>query len=138
MLHLNPQRVLLGATELTNVQSIALDREARRTIEEWTDLGPYAALADVPEQRLTFRITRTLTESEPSPAKPGDQLTLSFRTSPTASAIGIRAISATVVITEITHTLAAGGRTTQRLSAVAISTTGAGDPITDTEAQGET
>lgn len=56
MIWLNPDRVALGSFELRHVTSIAVDREARRRTEEWTDLGPHLAFADVPEQRVNVMV----------------------------------------------------------------------------------
>ena len=137
MVFLNPDRVTLGSLTLTNVQFVAIDREARRTALEYTDLGPYAAFADVPEQRVSVRIVRRITESEALPIKPGDRVTMALRTAPNLSAAGVRAIAATVVISAVEFTLSNRGGAVQRISAIAISTTGAVDPVTTTVAGGE-
>jgi len=137
MVFLNPDIVNLGALTLTNVQFVAIDREARRTALEYTDLGPYAAFADVPEQRVSVRIVRRITESEALPIEPGDRVALSLRSAPNLSAAGVRAISATIVISAVESTLSNRGGATQRISAIAISSTGAADPITTTSVNRE-
>lgn len=137
MVFLNPDTVTLGALALTNVQFVAVDREARRTALEYTDLGPYAAFADVPEQRITVRIVRRITDSEALPIKPGDRATLSLRAAPNLSAAGVRAMSATVVVSAVEFTLSSRGGATQRISAIAISSTGGADPISNTVSSGE-
>lgn len=137
MVFLNPDIVKLGALTLANVQFVAIDREARRTALEYTDLGPYAAFADVPEQRVVVRIVRRIAESEALAIKPGDRLALSLRAAPNLSAGPVRAISATVVISAVEFTMSQRGGATQRISAIAISSTGAVDPITSVAAGGE-
>ena len=137
MVFLNPDTVTLGALALTNVQFVAFDREARRTALEYTDLGPYAAFADVPEQRIVVRIVRRITESEALPIKPGDRATLSLRSGPNLSGAAVRATSATVVVTAVEFALSNRSGATQRISAVALSTNGAADPITTTPDAGE-
>lgn len=137
MVFLNPDIVTLGALTLTNVQFVAIDREARRTALEYSDLGPHAAFVDVPEQRITVRIVRRITESEALPIKPGDRLALALRAAPNLSGAGVRASAATVVITAVESTLSNRGGATQRISAIAISADGAADPITISSATGE-
>lgn len=138
MLFLNPQRVTIGSLVLDNVQSIAVDREARRLVEEWTDLGRYAAFADVPEQRTRIRLLRALTRSEATPLRPGDQALLRFRVASGASAAGVRELAATVVVTAVDHTLSARQGAVQRIEALAISPDGGADPITETDQRSET
>lgn len=137
MVWLNPDTVTLDSTVLTHVTFAAIDREARRTAIEWTDLGAYPAFADVPEQRVTVRITRRVSASEPAPARPGDQVLFTLRSAPGASAAGVRVVSATVVITEIAHAWSSAAGLTQRITALALSPTGAEDPVTDTLQEAE-
>src|SRR3954469_1881672 len=73
MLLLHPRLVRFGAATWDNIAAVAIDRAAHKTIEEWTDAGPYAALADVPEQRTRIRITQEPPPDHlPAPA-PGEQ-----------------------------------------------------------------
>ena len=138
MLLLNPNRVTLGTAELTNVSAITIDRTARRAALEWTDLGPHIGFADVPEQRVAITVIRNLFASELSPAKPGDELLLTARAAASASAAGVIVVSATVVVQSISHAITQGAKATQIIRAVAVSSTGAADPITETLTQGET
>lgn len=137
MIYLNPASVKLGTFDLTNVFSIALDREARRLIEEWTDLGPFENFADVPEQRVSVWIARRILATETSGPKPGESHALSFRAADGADASSVRSVSMTVVVTAVEHTLSSSGRATQRIRGVAVSTTGSGDPVTETLTEGE-
>lgn len=134
MVFLNPERVTLGSHTLTNVALVTIDREARRVTVEYSDLGRFAAFADVPEERITVRIVRRVTREETDAIKPGDKLALGIRTGPGLSAAGARAISATVVITGIESSMDArsrghGAGATQRVTALAVSADGATDPI---------
>ncbi len=137
MVFLNPDIVTLGALRLTNVAFVAIDRQARRTALEYSDLGPYAAFVDVPEQRITLRIVRRITESETSALKPGDKVVFSVRVAPGASAAQALRIECQVVITSIDAALSNRAGATQRISAVAVSTDGAADPIVITSVFGE-
>ncbi|MDX2116301.1 MAG: hypothetical protein SFZ24_11880 [Planctomycetota bacterium] len=142
MIWLNPAKVTLGALALEGVTHIAIDREAERLSEEWTDLGPFAAFADVPEQRVRVLIVRRVAQSETAAPRPGDALALSFRTSATASAAGVRSVSvAQLVVTGVEHAVSAGSSgaasATQRIRGVALSTTGSADPVTETIVEGE-
>ncbi len=142
MIWLNPETVTLGAVTLTNVVSVAIDRQGRRTVSQYTDLGRYSAFLDVPEQKVTVRIVRRITESEGTTIRPGDKLTLGVRASAGQSAAGVRKTSATVVILSVENSLSArgaggNGGATQRITAEAVSTDGAADPVTVTSVTGE-
>lgn len=132
MLWLNPERVTIGAVELRGVIAVAVDREAARLTEEFSDLGPHVAFADVPEQRVMIRLTRELVESEGTLLRPGDQGALSFRASANASDVAGRTVSATVVVTGVGHTLGARSTARQVIVCVAISSDGAADPVSET------
>lgn len=137
MIWLNPERVTLGPFELRNVLSVAVDRDAHRTAEEWTDLGPHLGFADVPEQRVSVMISRRILETETVGPKPGESHALVFRTSAGASAAGVRLVSMTVVVTSVDHLISSSGRATQRIRAAALSTDGAADPVSETAVEGE-
>lgn len=137
MIWLNPDRVMLGAIELRDVFMIAVDRAARRLAEEWTDLGPHAGFADVPEQRVMVSLARRILESEAASPKPGEAHTLTFRAGASASAAGVWAYSIPVVVVSVEHSMAASGGAMQRLRAVAVSPDGLADPVTESAAEGE-
>ncbi len=136
MIWLNPQSVTLGSLNLTDVTIVAIDRAASRLVIEHTDLGPYVGFVDVPEQRVSIKLAREVRASEASPAKPGDQLTLSFRSSPNASGTPGRAVSASVVVTAVEHSFSPRAGLRQEINAIAVSSDGAADPITETETSG--
>ena len=97
MIWLNPESVTIGGVALTEVRAVAVDREAKRRVEEQGDVGPHLVFVDVPEQRVWVRITRSVVRSEALTLRPGDSVAVSFRTAPGASAAGVRRVSATVV-----------------------------------------
>ncbi len=147
MIWLNPETVTLGTAPLTNVVSVSIDRQAHRTVAQYTDFGRYAAFIDVPEQKVTVRILRRITESEATTIRPGDKLTMSVRASAGQSAAAIRKTVATLVILSVETSLNAkgggggggngSGGATQRITAEAISIDGAADPVTVTSVTGE-
>ena len=134
MLLLNPTTVRFGATILPNITSIAIDRTPRRRVEDWSDLGPYAVLADVPEQRIRIHITQELTESDTVAPTPGQQATLSFHTSPTRGDSARKKLTATAVILEVKHELSQKRGATRTITVAVISTDGTTDPIAITDA----
>lgn len=137
MIWLNPERVTLGPFELRNVSVVALDRVAHRTAEEWTDLGPHIGFVDVPEQRVVVSIARQVLETETTGPKPGESHALSFRTAAGSSAAAVRTVNMTVVVTSVEHTMTKGGRATQGIHAVALSSDGIVDPVVEAAAEGE-
>ncbi|MBL8745923.1 MAG: hypothetical protein JNK58_06150 [Phycisphaerae bacterium] len=137
MIWLNPVKVMLGSFELRNVSLVAVDRGARRLVEEWTDLGPHVGFVDVPEQRVVVSISRHVVETETVAPKPGESHTLTFRSSAGLSAAGVRLVSIAVVVTSVEHAMTKGGRATQSIRAVAVSSDGAADPVVETLVEGE-
>lgn len=137
MIWLNPEKVSLGSLELRNVTLVGVDREARRIAEEWTDLGPHMGFADVPEQRIGVLIARRILESETTGPKPGESHTLTFRTAAGASAAAVRSVSIPVVIRSVEHSVSASGSASQKIRAVAVSSDGAADPVTESAVEGE-
>jgi hypothetical protein len=105
MLLLSPRTVTFGAARWDGVASVAIDRSAHSTIEEWTDLGPYAALADVPEQRVRIRIVQDLSASDLAAPVPGDEALLTLTTAPVAADSARRRLSATAVVLDVRRAL---------------------------------
>jgi len=132
MIWLNPRRVTIAGEELSHVSVVTVDRKADRVVVEYSDVGPHVAFADVPEQRVTITLVRTLVNEGASGAlRPGDKGALTFRTSPSASDAQTREISAEVVITAVEHEVSAKKGAMQTLACVAISPDGASDPISE-------
>jgi hypothetical protein len=133
MIWLQPRRVTIGGQELSHVGVVTVDRSADRVVVEHSDLGPHVAFADVPEQRVTIVLSRTLVnEGAAGSLRPGDSGTLSFRTAPSASDAQVREVTAEVVITAVKHEVSAKKGAMQTLECVAVSSDGTSDPISET------
>ncbi len=143
MLILNPGIVTFGARTLGDVVMLTVDRSAHRRVEEWSDAGPYAVFADVPEQRVRVRVVQELSREDVGGASPGEAGTLTFRTSPASAESGRRKAAASAVVVGVTHEIvsrgSAGGRPTARriIELIAVSPDGAADPITLTDGGAE-
>ena len=138
MLILNPREVKFASTAWPDIAAIAIDRAAHRTIEDWSDLGPYATLADVPEQKVRITITQELARDDIHVPRPGESGTLSFCTSPTASDAGRRRFTCTAVILDVRHELSLRKGAVRTITLAAISPDGSTDPITATDASNGT
>jgi hypothetical protein len=130
MLILNPRAVAFGSQRWDGVSSVAIDRSAHATVEEWTDLGPYAALADVPEQKVRIRITQHLGARDLGAPVPGDQAVLAFTTSAAETDSARRKVSASAVVLEVAHGFGPQRTPQRHITLAAISGDGAQDPIT--------
>lgn len=137
MIWLSPQEVYLGNIVLDHVESISINRSPHKSVLEWTDLGPHLGFADVPEQRVDVRIEREIVDSESIDLKPGDEVTLTARRATSASAARVVQITATVVILSVDYTLSKTRGARQRIHAIAISSGGLSDPITEQDVEGE-
>ncbi len=135
MLLLNPRRVTFAASVWEDVALVAIDRAAARLALDWGDLGPHPVFADVPEQRVTIRVVQHVARGDPDGPRPGDEGQLVLHTSPAASDAGRRRLTARAVVTEVTHELSLRRATTRTITLVAVSETGADDPIAVTPAE---
>lgn len=134
MLLLAPRLVRFGPATWDNIASVAIDRLAHRTIEDWSDAGPYPTLADVPEHQVRIVVQQELGRDDLGPPIPGDQDTLTFFTAPTAADSSRKQLSATVVVLSVTHSLSLKRGALRTITLAAISPDGATDPITITDA----
>ena len=132
MLWIDPDNVTLGDAPLPGVSAITIDRRAERAITEWTDFGPHPTFADVPEQRIAIRIVRTIAPGETVTIRPGDALALAFRVGASLGASGAKTITASVVIVGVTHAADPKRGMAQTIECIALSSTGAADPIIET------
>ncbi len=129
MLILNPRLVKFGSAAWPDIASIAIDRAAHRTVEDWSDLGPYAVLADVPEQKVRITIMQELAREDVNVPRPGESGTLSFCTSPTASDAGRRRFTCTAVVLDVKHELSLRKGAIRTITLAAISPDGEADPV---------
>jgi hypothetical protein len=137
MLVLHPRRVKFGAAGWESVQYVAIERAAQRSIVEFGDEGRGAVFADVPEERVSVRVAQSLEEDDLSPPKCGDRATIVFYTSASGSEARRLKVSADVVVRGVSYEISAGRGVTRFVSMVALSSDGAADPITRTEAGAE-
>lgn len=130
MLVLNPQEVMFGAQPWADVTKVVVDRRGVRVAGEWSDLGPHEAFVDVPERRTVIRVSRRVGATELASPALGESAELSFYASANASHAGRRRVRATAVVTDVSYTVAAGaGSGEQVVTLIALSATGAADPI---------
>jgi hypothetical protein len=130
MLLLNPRLVKFGADTWPDIAAIAIDRAAHRTVEDWSDMGPYAVVADVPEQKVRITITQEVVRDDIHVPRPGESGVLSFCTSPTASDAGRRRFTAAAVILDVRHDLSLRKGALRTITLAVISADGLTDPIT--------
>ena len=136
MLILNPRIVTFGSHTWPDIAAIAIDRSPHRTVEDWSDLGPFAVLADVPEQKVRVTISQEVERDDGSVPRPGESETLSFCTSPTASDAGRRRFSCTAVVLDVRHELSLRKGAVRTITLAAVSEDGASDPIEMSDASG--
>lgn len=135
MLVLNPQSVrLLGAT-VDRVTRVAVSRTPERSLLEWGNTGPYPTFADVPEQRVEIELVADVERGSLDGPEPGDEGELEFYTAPTAGHGRRRKVGATVVITAVRDQVEPGGTAQRRIRMFAISSSGATDPISVSNAE---
>ena len=60
MLVLHPPVVRFNTFVWEDASSVAIDRQAARVAESYSDAGPHTAFVDVPERRTVARVTRRL------------------------------------------------------------------------------
>lgn len=136
MIWLNPRRVTIHGAELRYVSVVMVDRSGDRVVVEHSDEGPHAAFVDVPEQRVTIALTRTIVGEGAGSLRPGDSGVLTFRTAASASDAEVREVSATVVITSIEHKVDSKRGAQQTITCIAVSSDGVSDPVVETVVAG--
>jgi hypothetical protein len=137
MLIVNPDVVWLGAAELRGVKSVAVERVGQRVALAWSDAGPHAAFADVPEQKVTMRVVQELPGAYENSPRPGDSVSVSVHVAPSGAEGQRRRLSATGVVTGVTYQVLQRGGSTRTIELVLVSSDGVADPITATVAGGE-
>lgn len=134
MLFLNPAKLTLLSADYSNIESVAISRLAHHEVTEWSDAGPFAVFADVPECKVEIAITQRL-DTGPDQSllgpKPGEQGALELTTSPNASHAQRKKLIAQVVVRAVRYDL--GAKPKRTISLVAISPDGAADPIVLTD-----
>lgn len=136
MLLLNPRQVSFAGTLWEDVAAVVIDRSAERTVLEWSDLGPHAVLADVPEQRVSLRVVQQVTRDDLAAPRPGDAGELAFCTAPAGADTPRRRLRAQCVILDVSHELSLKNGALRTIRLAAVSADGDADPITTEPADG--
>ena len=131
MVWINPGAVTFGGETIEHAESVTIDREAVRAVEEFADGGPHVVFADVPAQRVRVRLVRRITEAELGGIVPGDLGELRFRASSNAGDGGSTVTVAQAVVRSVTHALSRSGEARQTIEFVAVSEDGASDPVSE-------
>lgn len=135
MLVLGPESVSFAGEAWGGVESIAIERTARREVVEVGDGGAEVVLADVAERRVNVKVTRRIDRSELESARPGDAGELVFRAGFGRTDAGWREVSLDAVVTRVTYEV---GREGARgvVTLVAVSPDGVTDPVRVEEVAG--
>ncbi len=133
MLLLNPEIVRFDSHLWDDVATLAIDHTPNRLIEDFSDLGPFATFADVPEQSIQIRVQRRITTDDLDSPALGAQGTLTFYFSPPGAELSRRRVAISCVLTSIRTDLPALKQATRTLTFLATSD-GATNPITITPA----
>lgn len=139
MLILTPTSVRFDTLTLDDVALIAIERSAERAIVEWSDFGPHPTFADVPEQRITVKVSRRMHRGDLAAPAPGQMGELSFVVSPAGTAAAAKKHAAQCAVLGVRYDLAAaaGGKqqtAMQVIELVALSSSGSAEPFAVTDA----
>jgi hypothetical protein len=134
MLLLNPRQVSFASTTWHDVTAVAINRDTTRLALDHGDHGPHPTFADAPQQRTTIEVTMGLPRSDLHAPTPGDQGTLTLTTSPTSSDAERRKLTAPADVIKVEHKVSLTRGSTRTITLIALSSNGAADPITITDA----
>lgn len=137
MLITTPTSVRFDTLTLDDVTLIAIERSAERAVVEWSDLGPHPTFADVPEQRITVKLSRRVHRGDLAAPSPGQMGELSFVVSPQGAAAAAKKHAAQCVVLgvkyELVHAAGKGPSAVQVLELVAVSSSGSAEPFVVTD-----
>lgn len=136
MLILHPREVSFLNVPWKNVTSIVVDRAATKVVADMGDGGPHVVLVDCPEQRVTIRVTMDIAEDTLVSPSLGVQGVLVFATAPTGVNASRFSVSATAVVTAVSHELSLRKGAVRTVELVAVSSNGTADPITIADVSG--
>jgi hypothetical protein len=141
MLIMTPTSVRFDTLTLDDVMLIAIERSAERAVVEWSDLGPHPTFADVPEQRITVKLSRRVHRGDLAALAPGQMGELSFVVSPQGTAAAAKKHAAQCVVLGVRYELvhaagstAKGPSAVQVIELVAVSASGSAEPFVVTDA----
>ena len=129
MILLNPEIVRFENLAWEDVIALAIDRTPKRTIEDHSDEGPFPAFADVPEQSITIKLQRRITQDDTEDPTLGESGTLTFYTGPAANDAARRKVSITCVATSIRCDLPSSGKPAIKTITFAAASTDGSDPV---------
>lgn len=121
MLLLSPEIVRFDSFAWDDVATLAVDHIPRRLIEDFSDLGPFATFADVPEQTIQIRVQRRMTSDDLDAPALGTSGDLIFYFSPPGAELSRRRVQISCVLTSIRTDLPALKQTTRTLTFLATS-----------------
>lgn len=130
MLLLNPEAVKFGSAVWSDVISVVIDRASDRTLVERSDTGPHPTLVDVPEQRVSIRVQRTLVRDTLITPRPGESAELVVCTSPAGVEAQRKRVRAVSVVVGVSHEVSRSRGALQTIALVAVSSDGNKDPLT--------
>jgi len=140
MLIITPAVVRFDTLTLEDVTLIAIERAAERALVEWGDFGPHPTFADVPEQRITVKVSRRIARGDLAAPTPGQMGELSFVVSPAGTAAAAKKHAAQCVVLGVKYDVvhAAGGAArgpsaVQTIELVAVSSNGSSEPFVVTD-----
>lgn len=134
MLVLNPSSVTFGNATWSNVTALVIERAAQKQVTEWSDNGPHAVLADVPEQVVTIRVVSEVVNDDANGPSPGASGVLKATTGRNASDALRRVITASVVVVGVAYEVSLKKGAVRTVELVAVSSDGASDPVSVTDA----
>lgn len=134
MLILNPTAVELGSLAMGGVSSLTVDRQSVTPLEQWGAGGPWCRLVDSPKRRVS--ITIKLEPAAPLDAGPalGSQAELRAFFGPASGDRLRRRLRATCVVVAVTHQHPPGRAPVRTVELLAVSPSGATDPVVIEEA----
>lgn len=138
MLITTPTSVRFDTLTLDDVVMIAIERAAERAVVEWSDLGPHPTFADVPEQRITVKVSRRMARGDLAAPTPGQLGELSFVVSPAGTVAAAKKHAAQCVVLVVKYDLVSGAGSKQPsavqiLELVAVSSSGSAEPFVVTD-----
>ena len=134
MLILNPEIVRFESHAWDDVAAVAIDRAAKRLIEDHSDEGPFAAFADVPEQTVTIRVQRRLAGDDADDPALGASGELVFYLARPGADQSRKRFTITCAVTAIRCDLPAAGKPATKTISFIAHSEGGSDPVTTTDA----
>lgn len=136
MLVLNPRVVSFDGVVWEDVSLVAVDRSAHRVVQEWSDMGSYAVLADVPEQAVSVKVVQQVARDAVGAPVPGESGELVFATGPAGGDSPRMRVKVQCVVERVGHEISLKNGAVRTVKFMAISSDGSSDPIVLEDASG--